>query len=94
MPEFFQGSVGLDTSLLNMLICVDKHPELLGAVQLASTLAAAAVVVADLAPTLPAAALDEGSIDAALEMDLDAPIPLSERKCPGVLPWLAPTGLH
>ena len=30
VPEFFQGSVCSDTSLLNMLITVDKHPELLG----------------------------------------------------------------
>ena len=31
MQEFFQVGVGSDTSLLNMLILVDKHPELLGA---------------------------------------------------------------
>ena len=39
------------------------------------------------------ATLHEGSVDAALEMDLDVPIPLWERKCPGVLTRQAPT-LH
>ena len=92
VPEFFQGSVGSDTSLLNMLIRVDKHPKLLGGVGLASTLAAAGTsVVAELVPTLPLLDLHEGSIDAASEMDLDAPIPLRERQCPGVLPRQAPT---
>ena len=82
------------TSLLNMVIYVDKHPELLGAIRLAYTLAAAPeAVVGDLAPALPVATLDEGSIDAALEMDLDVPIPLWECKCPGVLTRQAPT-LH
>ena len=92
VPEFFQGSVGSNTSLLNMLIRVDKYPELLGAVRLASTLdAAGAAVVAELVPTLPVPDVDEGSKDAALEMGLDAPIPLRERKCPGVFPRQAPT---
>ena len=90
--EFFQGSVSSDTSLLNMLIHVDKHLELLGTSRLASTLVVAATaVVANLAPTLPVAALDEGFIDATLEMDLDIPISLSEHKCPRVLHWQAPT---
>ena len=87
MPEFFHGGVGSDSSRLNMLIRIDRHPRLLGAVRLASTLAAAAAAnVADLAPALPVAGLDEGSIDAALDMDLDVPIPLSKRNCPGLLP--------
>ena len=74
-----------------MLIRVDKRLELLGAVRLASTMvAAAASIVADLPRALPVAALAEGSIDAALEMDLDGLIPLSERKCPGVLRRQAP----
>ena len=34
MPEFFQGSIGADTLLLSMLIRVDKHPQLLGAISL------------------------------------------------------------
>ena len=81
MPDLFQGSVGCDISLLHTLIHVDKHAGLLGAVKLLSTLAAAAAaVVADLAPALPVAALDEGSIDGTLEMDLDVPVPLSECK--------------
>ena len=92
VPEFFEGSVASHNSLLSILIRVDKHPELLGAVQLASTLAAVgAAVVTELVPTLPVPDLGEGSIDAALEMDLDAPIPLGKRKCPGVLPRQAPT---
>ena len=75
-----------------MLIWVDKHPELLGLVRLGSTLAAAgAALVAEVVPTLPVPNLDEGSIDAALEMDLDAPIRLCEHKCPRVLPRQAPT---
>ena len=75
-----------------MLIRVDRHPELLGAVRLASTSAAAcAAVVAELVTTLPVPDLDEGSIDVALEMDLHAPIPLRERTCPGVLRRYAPT---
>ena len=41
-PEFFHGSLASYTSLLDMVICLDKHPELLGAIRLASTLAAAA----------------------------------------------------
>ena len=88
VPEFFQGTVALDTSLLSMLIREDKHLQLLGAVQLASTLVAvgaAAVAEGD---------LDEGSIVVALQMDLDAPIPLRERKCPGVLPRQTPTQLR
>ena len=35
--------------------------------------------------------LDEGSIDAALKMELDALIPMRNRKPPGVLPRHAPT---
>ena len=91
MPEFFQGSVTSDTPLLSMLIRVDKHPQLLGAVQLASTLAAAgAAAAAQLGPILQVPNLD---VDSAMEMDLDldAPIPLGERKCPGVLSRQAPT---
>ena len=91
VPEFFQGSVGSETPLLSMLIRVDKHPQLLGAVRLASTLAAAgAAAVAELGPPLQVPDLD---VDSAMEMDLDldAPIPLRERKCPGVLPMQAPT---
>ena len=37
VPELFQGSVSSDTPLLSMLIRVDKHPQLLGAVRLEST---------------------------------------------------------
>ena len=81
VPEFVQG-VGLDTFLLNMFIRVDKHPGLLAAVRLASTLAAAAAaVVEDLAPALLVADLDEASIDAALEMEFGVPISLSEHQC-------------
>ena len=51
VPEFFQGSISADTPLLSMLIRVDKHPQHLGAVRLASTLAAAcAAAVAELGP--------------------------------------------
>ena len=74
-----------------MLIRVDKHPQLLGAVRLASTSAAAyAVAVAELGPILQVPNLD---VDYAMAMDLVlvAPIPLRERKCPGVLPRQAPT---
>ena len=42
-------------------------------------------------PTVLVPDLDEGSIDATLEIDLDALIPLRERKCPGVFPRQAPT---
>ena len=53
VPEFFQGSVSSDTPLLSMVIRVDKHPQLLGSVRLASTLAAAsAAAVAQLGPIL------------------------------------------
>ena len=70
-----------------MLIRVHKHPGLLGAVRLTSTLAAAsAPVVAEFVPTLPVPDLDEGCIDVALDMDLDALILLRERKCTGVSP--------
>ena len=79
--EFFQGSVSKVTSLLSMLIRVDKHPQRLGAVRLASTLAAAgAAAVVELGPTLQVPDLD---IDTAMEMDVDAPSPVRERKCPG-----------
>ena len=47
--------------------------------------AASAAIVVQLVPTLPVPDLDEGSRDVALERDAHAPIPLSERKCPGVL---------
>ena len=50
VPEFFQGSVPSYTYLLSMLIRVDKDIEFLGAVRLASTLAASAVAI--LGPTL------------------------------------------
>ena len=51
--EFFQGSISADTPLLSMLIRVDKHPQLLGAVRLASTLAAAcAAAIAEVGPIL------------------------------------------
>ena len=56
VPEFFQGSISADTPLLGMLIRVDKHPQLLGAVWVASTLAAAstaAVVRLGPIPQLP-----------------------------------------
>ena len=84
VPEFFQGSISADTPLLSMLIRVDKHPELLGAVRLASTLAAAcAAAVAELGPILQVPNLD---VDYAMEMDpvLDAAIPLREFKCSAV----------
>ena len=41
VPEFFQGGISADTPLLGMLIRVDKHPQLLGALRVASALAAA-----------------------------------------------------
>ena len=89
MLEFFQGSVGSDTSLLSMLIHVDKHPQLLGAVRLASTLAAGgAADVAELGPTLR---VPDPDVDTAMEMDLDAPILLRERHCRVVLSRQAPT---
>ena len=91
VPEFFQGTVSSDTPVLSMLIRVDKHPQLLGAVRLASTLATAgAAAVAELRPTLQVPDLD---VDSAMEMDLvlDALIRLRERKCPGVLPRQDPT---
>ena len=87
VAEFFHGSVASGTSLPSMLIRVDKHPELLGAVRLASTLAVAgAAVVVELVPTLLVPNLDERSISAASQMDIDAPISLRERKCPRVFP--------
>ena len=88
VPEFFHGSVSSDTSLLSMLIRVDKHSQLLGVVRLASILAAAgAPAVAQLGPTLQVPNLD---VDATMEMDLDAPIRLRERNCPGGSPRQAP----
>ena len=94
VPEFLQGTVSSNTSRLNLLIHIDKHLELLGGLRLTSTLSTAgAAVVAQLVPTLPVPHLDEGSIDTAFEMNLDTPIPLSERKCPRVLPRQA-LGLH
>ena len=45
VPEFFQGSVRSHTPLPSMLICVDKHAQLLVAVRLTSTLAAAGAAV-------------------------------------------------
>ena len=89
--EFFQGSISADSPLLSMLIRVDKHPQLLGAVLVASTLAAAcAATAAELGPILQVPNLDT---DYAMEMhpDLDAVIPFRERKCPGVLPRQART---
>ena len=74
-----------------MLIRVDKHPRLLGAVRLASTLVVACVAaVAELGPILQVPNLN---VDYAMKMDpdLDGAIPLRERKCPGVLPRQAPT---
>ena len=60
--------------------------------QLASTLAAArAAVMPDFAAAQHVAAHDEGSIDAALDKDLDTLLPLSERKWHGVLRSHAPT---
>ena len=91
LPEFFQGSNSADSPVLSMLIRVDKHPQLLGAVQLASTLATAcADTIAELGPILQVPNVD---VDYAMEVDpdLDAAIPLRERKCPGVLPRQAPT---
>ena len=91
MPAFSQGSISADTPLLGMLIRVDKHPRLLGAVRVASTLAAAsaaAVVRPGPIPQVPN--LD---VDYAMDMgpELDDAIPLRERKCPGVLPRQAGT---
>ena len=98
MPEFLQGSVGLEnfsTERAHPRRQASKAPR---GCRLASTLAAAAAaVVVNLAPAPPVAALDEGSIDAALEMDLDNPIPLSGRKCPGCVlgsPSRRASGLH
>ena len=91
VPEFFHGSISSDTPLPSMMIRVDKHPQLLGAVRLASTLAASsAAAVAELGPILQMPNLD---VDDAMEMDPypDAAIPLRERKCPGVPPRQACT---
>ena len=91
VPEFFQGSISADTPLLSMLIRVDKHLQLRGAVRLPSTLAAAcAAAVAELGPIFPVPNLD---VDYAMEMDpdLDTAIPVRERKSPWVLPRQAPT---
>ena len=91
VPEFLQGSLSADTPLLGMLIRVDKHPQLLGAVRVASALAAdSAAVVVRLGPIPQVPNLD---VDYATDMDpdLDAAIPLRERKCPGVLPRQAGT---
>ena len=85
VPVFFHGSISADTPLLGMLIRVDKHLQLLGAVPVASTLAAAcAAAVVRLGPIPQVPNLD---VDYAMDMDpdLDAAIPLRERKCPGVL---------
>ena len=91
VPDFFLSSVASNISRLSMLLSVEKHPELLGAIRLASILVAAgAAVVAELVPTLPVPHPDEGSIDVAVGMNLDAPIPLRERQCPRVLPRQAP----
>ena len=89
VAEFFQGSVSSNTSLLSMLIRVHKDPQLLGAVRLASTLAATGVAaVAEIGPTVQ---VPHPDVKAPIEMDLDAPIPLRERQCPGFLPRQAPT---
>ena len=91
VPESFQGSISADTPLLGMLIRVDKHPQLLGAARVASTLAAAsAAAVVRLGPIPQVPNLDA---DYAMDMDpeLDAAIPLRERKCPAVLPRQAGT---
>ena len=89
VPEYFQGSVNSATSLPSMLIRVDKHPQLLGAVRLSSTLPAAGA--AAVAKPRPALQVPGPDVDAAMEIDLDDPIPLCERQCPGVLPRQAPT---
>ena len=91
VPEFFKGSISTDTPLLGMLIRKDKHPQLLGAVRVASTLAAAsaaAVVRLGPIPQVP-----NPDVDYAMDMDpdLEAAIPPRERKCPGVLPRQAGT---
>ena len=87
VPEFFQGNVASDTFLLSMLIRVDKHPELMGALRLASTLAVSvAANVAQVVPTVRVLDVDEGPMKAALEINLNAPILLRERKCPSMLP--------
>ena len=91
VPRRPKGSISAHTPLLSMLVRVDKQPQLLGAVRLASTLAAAcATVVGELGPILQVPNLD---VDYEMEMDfdLDAAIPLCERKCPGVIPRQAPT---
>ena len=91
VPEFFQGSIGADTPLLGMLIRVDKHPQLLGAVRVASTLvAASAAAVVQPGPIPQVPNLD---VDYAMDMDpdLDGAIPPGKRKCPGVLPRQAAT---
>ena len=93
VPDFFWGNVAFNTCVLGMLIRGDNHPELLGAVPLPPTWDAAAATAAltEFVPNHPVTHLDEGSIDSVLEMDLDAPIPLRKRKCPGVLPRQAAT---
>ena len=64
-----------------MLIRIDKHPQLLGAIWLASTLAAAsAAAVTELGPTPQ---VPDPDVDAATEMHLDAPIPFRGRQCLG-----------
>ena len=91
VPEFVQGSISADPPLLSLLIRVDKHQQLLGAVRVASTLAAAsAAAVVRLGPIHQVPNLD---VDYAMDMDpdLDAVIPLCERKFPGVLPRQTPT---
>ena len=91
VPEFFQGSISAETPLLGMLTRVDRHPQVLGAVRVASTLAAAsAAAVVRLRPISEVPNLD---VDYRMDMDpdLDAAIPLRERKCLGVLPRQAGT---
>ena len=87
MPEFFPGSVHSNAALRNMLIRVNKHPDCLTAIRLASTLGAASVaVVANVSLAHPVAPHNDGSIDAELMMDFDVLITLSEHRCRGVLP--------
>ena len=76
VPEFFQGSINADTPLLSMLIRVDKHPQLLGGVRVASTLAAAsAAAVVQPGPIHQVPNLDVGyAMD--MDPDLDGAIPL------------------
>ena len=91
MPEFFRGGISADAPLLGMLFRVDKHPQLLGAVRVASTLAAAsAAAIVRLGPTPQ---VPNEDVDYAMDMDPDlyAVIPPRERKCPGVLPRQAGT---